>query len=85
MNENNVQEIIIGVIGKLELEYPNLLNQQKIKQILEEELYGYTITKTEMALVIRNDVADKIKLFLAIKALDGLSPKTLNLNSASSF
>ena len=77
MNENNVQEIIIGVIGKLELEYPNLLNQQKIKQILEEELYGYTITKTEMALVIRNDVADKIKLFLASKTIEGLSLNTI--------
>jgi len=74
-------EVIIKVIGKLSLEFPEL-DQLKVREILEDTLYKYIISPRETGLVV-SDVDDKLMMYLACKKLDGLSPKTLynyNLN-----
>ncbi|WP_096636457.1 site-specific tyrosine recombinase/integron integrase [Clostridium cochlearium] len=69
------EELIIKIIGKLSLEYPDI-NQHKVREILYECINNYEITARETALVA-SDIPDKAQMYLAIKKLDGLSEKTL--------
>lgn len=75
MLNNAKDEVIIRLIGKLSLEFPDL-NQFKVREIAEEVLYKYDVIPQETAL-ITSDIEDKLHMYLAIKKLDGLSIKTL--------
>ena len=75
MYSNAKNEVVIKLIGKLTLEFPDI-NQLKVREIAEEVLYKYEITSTETALVT-SDALEKIQIYIACKELDGLSEKTL--------
>ncbi|MGK0468180.1 tyrosine-type recombinase/integrase [Clostridium sp.] len=68
-------EIIIRLVGKLTLEFPDI-DQLKVRQIAEEVLYKYDIIPQETGLVA-SDIEDRVVIYLACKKLDGLSKKTL--------
>lgn len=71
------EEAIIKILGKVTLAVPEI-NQNKLREILEEVLYDYEIQEKSKALVVQNDFEDKIMIYLASKRLDGLSAKTLS-------
>jgi len=68
-------EVIIRLVGKLTLEFPDI-DQLKVRMITEEVLYHYDIVPQENALVA-SDIEDRLIIYLACKKLDGLSIKTL--------
>lgn len=68
-------EVVIKLIGKLSLEFPEL-DQLKVRVIAEEVLYKYDVLPQETGLVV-SDIEDKLQMYLAVKKLDGLSKKTL--------
>lgn len=70
-------EVIIKILGKVIMEQPEI-DQHKLRGILEEVLYDYTVQPTEKALTVLNDVREKILLYLACRQLDGLSKRTLS-------
>jgi integrase/recombinase XerD len=74
-NTNCKDEVVIKLIGKLSLEFPEL-NQFKVRDIIEEVMYKYEITTTETSLMT-SDVKEKLQIYLAVKKLDGLSINTL--------
>ncbi|MBZ9635604.1 site-specific tyrosine recombinase/integron integrase [Clostridium sp. FP1] len=69
-------EIIIRLVGKLTLEFPNI-DQLKVREIAEEILYKYDVVPQETGLVTSNDTEEKLQIYLMVKKLDGLSIKTL--------
>jgi len=76
MNTDNAKdEVIIKLVGKLTLEFPDI-DQLKVRRIAEEVMYKYTINSTETSLVV-TDIDQRIEIYLACKRLDGLSSKTL--------
>ncbi|MFT5872802.1 MAG: integrase/recombinase XerD [Clostridium sp.] len=68
-------EVIIRLVGKLTLEFPDI-DQLKVRMIAEEVLYKYDVIPQETGLVI-SDVEDKLQIYLAVKKLDGLAVGTL--------
>ncbi|KEI01581.1 site-specific tyrosine recombinase/integron integrase [Clostridium botulinum] len=85
---NSKDEVVIKIIGKLSLEFPEL-DQIKVRGLVEEVLYKYDILPQETALVV-SDIEDKLDIYLATKKLDGLSPQTLknyqyNLNIFANY
>ena len=68
-------EVIIRLVGKLTLEFPDI-DQLKVRMIAEEVLYHYDIVPQENALVA-SDIEDRLIIYLACKKLDGLSIRTL--------
>ena len=68
-------EIIIRLVGKLTLEFPEI-DQLKVRMIAEEVLYKYDVIPQENALVA-SDIEDRLIIYLACKKLDGLSADTL--------
>lgn len=86
-------EVIIKIIGKLTLEFEtlekNLGLQIKTKNIIENVLYNYDVMTRETSL-ISSDMHDKIRMYIAVRTLEGLSSKTLynyklQLNKLDSF
>lgn len=73
--KNSNDEVIIRLIGKLTLEFPDI-DQLKVRLIAEEVLYKYDVIAQETGLVA-SDVEDKLQIYLAVKKLDGLSKRTL--------
>lgn len=75
-------EAVIKIVGKLGLEFPDLKNdlqkQIKIRNIVEEILYNYTVTTKETSLVA-TDTEDKIKIYLDTKKLEGTKDSTIKL------
>lgn len=69
-------EVIIKLIGKLSLEFPEI-DQLKVRNVAEEVLYKYDVLPQETSL-IASDMEDKLQMYLAVKRLDGLSKKTLS-------
>lgn len=72
---NSKDEVVIKLIGKLSIEFPEI-DQLKARNVIEEVLYKYDIKTTETALVV-SDIEDKMQIYLASKKLDGLSKSTL--------
>lgn len=68
-------EVVIKLVGKLTLEFPEI-DQLKVRAITEEVLYKYDVSPQETGLVA-SDIEEKIQIYLATKKLDGLSIKTL--------
>lgn len=76
MNSTNAKdEVIIKIIGKLSLEFSEI-NQLKVREVLEDVLYKYDVSTQETSL-ITSDIEEKMRIYLAVKKLDGLSDKTL--------
>jgi integrase/recombinase XerD len=72
---NCKDEVIIKLVAKLTLEFPDI-DQLKVRDIVEEVLYKYDVTAQETAL-LTSDIEEKIGIYLAVKKLDGLSIQTL--------
>ena len=68
-------EVIIRMVGKLTLEFPDI-DQLKVREIIEESLYKYDVVPVETGLVV-SDVEDRLMIYLAVKKLDGLAKTTL--------
>ncbi len=68
-------ELIVKIIGKLSLEYPDM-DQLRVRELLYECVNNYEITARETALVA-SDIPERAVMYLAIKKLDGLSKTTL--------
>lgn len=71
------QEAAIRIVGKLDLLYPGLIDQVKVRQVVEEVLYGYTVEEKETSLAIIDNMNDMILLYLATRKTEGLSDITL--------
>jgi len=69
-------EVIIKMVGKLTLEFPQI-NQLKVREIIEEVLYRYDVVPQELSLVTGGDTEEKLQIYLVCKKLDGLSTRTL--------
>jgi integrase/recombinase XerD len=78
MYSNCKDEMIIKLVGRISLEFPELDHQTqlKIRAAAEEVLYKFDIVSQETSLVA-SDIEDKLQMYLAVKKLDGLSKKTL--------
>lgn len=74
-SSNCKDEVVIKLVGKLSLEFPEL-DQLKVRAIAEEVLYKYDVSSQETGLMV-SDIDEKIQIYLATKKLDGLSPRTL--------
>ncbi|MCD3194267.1 tyrosine-type recombinase/integrase [Clostridium botulinum C] len=78
--KNNNEEAVIKILGKLTVKFPELdMDLQKqimIRNIIEEVLYDYDVIPKETS-IVASDITDKLKMYLAIKKLDGLSILTL--------
>lgn len=70
-------EVIIKIIGKLDLMYSNIINQQDVKMMLEEVLYDYDIETKSTALVPLNNMQDMIMLYLASKKIEACGDSRL--------
>ena len=69
-------EAIIKILGKTVLEIPDI-DQNILRNILEETLYAYSIELSETSLAVRYNMPEYISIYLSSKQLDGLSPLTL--------
>lgn len=68
-------EVVIKLVGKLSMEFEGI-DQLKVRSIVEEVLYKYSILPEETGLMA-SDIEEKLQIYLASKKLDGLSIKTL--------
>ncbi|NHL36648.1 integrase, partial [Clostridium botulinum] len=68
-------EVVIKLVGKLSMEFEGI-DQLKVRSIVEEVLYKYSILPEETGLVA-SDIEEKLQIYLASKKLDGLSIGTL--------
>ncbi|ACQ52724.1 integrase [Clostridium botulinum] len=75
MHGTSKEEVVIKLVGKLSLEFPEI-DQRKVRTIAEEVLYKYRVLPEETGLVT-SDIEEKLQIYLASKKLDGLSLKTL--------
>jgi len=79
-NTNCNDEATIKIVGKLCLEFPeiqeDLQKQIKIRNVLEEVLYNYTVATKETSLVA-SDIDDKLNIYFKSKEFEGASPETL--------
>jgi integrase/recombinase XerD len=69
-------EAIIRILQKASLECPEL-EVNKLRGVLEEVLSEYEIQPQSTALVIQDNLQDRIMVYLASKRIDGISEKTL--------
>ena len=74
------EEVIIKVLGKLTLTFPeleiDLPRQRKLREVLADVLCDYDVLTRETSLIV-SDIEEKVGYFLSSKKLDGLSPRTL--------
>lgn len=75
MYSNSNDEVVIKLVGRLTLEFPDI-DQIKVRNIAEEVLYKYDVRPTETGL-ITSDIEEKLQMYLSVKRLDGLSKRTL--------
>ena len=72
-----MNEATIKILGKLDLMYGNLIDQEQVRQAIEEVLHEYDIAPKETLPAVNDDMGDKIFLYLATKKIDGLSENSL--------
>lgn len=78
-NTSSKNEVVIKLIGRLSLEFPEM-DQLKARTVIEEVLYKYEVTPNETGLMV-SDIDDRLQMFLAVRKLEGLSDKTLKNNN----
>ncbi len=71
------QEATIRIVGKLDLLYPGMFDQAKVRRAIEEVLYDYDITTKETLPAVIDNMKDMILLYLATRKTEGLSDKTI--------
>lgn len=71
------QEVMIRIVGKLDLLYGDLIDQQGVKQVIEEVLYDYSIGDKGIALATISNIDNMILLYLTTKKSEGLALGTL--------
>ncbi|MCF6464217.1 site-specific tyrosine recombinase/integron integrase [Clostridium sp. Cult1] len=71
------QEATIRIVGKLDLLYPGIFDQAKVRQAIEEVLYDYTVEDKETLPAVIDNMSDMILLYLATRKTEGLADKTL--------
>lgn len=72
-------EAIVKVIGRLTLNFEmfeDFSEQIKLKEVLEQALYGYDII-TQSKELITSDILEKAQIYIAVRKLEGLSSRTL--------
>jgi len=69
-------EVIVKILSKTVLEMSET-DQAKLRAIIEEVLYDYEIKPVSKAIAIRSDLPEYIKMYMAMKMLDGYSKTTL--------
>ena len=72
-----MNEATIKIVGRLDLEYGNLIDQQIVKQIVEEILYEYNLTPKETLPAVIDNMGDRILLYLASRKIEGLSVNSI--------
>lgn len=72
-----MNEATIKIVSRLDLLYGDLIDQQKVRQVVEEVLYEYDLTPKETLPAVLDNMGDRILLYLATKKIDGLSRKTI--------
>ena len=70
-------EIIIRILDKAS-RFVSMEQIKELRDILEDELYNYTVSPACTALAVINDMPGRVMLFLASKKLDGCSPRTID-------
>lgn len=71
------QEATIKIVGKLDLLYPGLFDQAKVRLVVEEVLYDYDVTPKETLPAVLDNMNDMILLYLATRKTEGLSDSSL--------
>lgn len=71
------QEATIRIVGKLDLLYPGMFDQAKVRQAIEEVLYAYNVEDKETLPAVIDNMSDMILLYLATRKTEGLANKTL--------
>lgn len=71
------EQLILSICAKI-LPFTSPEQATQIKRILETELHPYDVTPKCTALVPYDGPAEQLRLYLASKQLDGLSPLTLD-------
>lgn len=71
------EEVAVRIVDRLDSVYPGTFDPRLAKSIVEEVLYDYDFRPAERALVVRNNILDKVFLYIASKKIDGLSDLTL--------
>ena len=74
--QNAKELVVIKILNDLQDDYPDIDNL-KVKYILEQNLKEYSLITNETSLMC-SDLPEKIKYFLSIKKLDGLSKESLS-------
>lgn len=72
-----INEIIVEIVGNIGAVYGDIIEQPKIRQIVEQSLYNYNITPKETLPAVIDDMREKIFLYLATKKTEGLSDKSI--------
>ncbi len=66
MHGTSKEEVVIKLVGKLSLEFPDI-DQLKTRAIVEEVLYKYSILPEETAL-IASDIEEKYRYIWLLKS-----------------
>lgn len=69
-------EVVVRIVERITQAFA--VDPQEVREVIEEVLYDYDITPAQRALVVQNDMSEKIMLYLASKKIDGLSMRTLD-------
>ena len=72
-----MNEVVLKIVGKLDLLYGNSIDQKEVRDAIEEVLVKYEITPKSTEIATIDDMQDKIMLYIAVKNIDGLSKRTL--------
>ena len=72
-----MNEATIKIVSKLDLIYGNLIDQQIVRQIVDEVLYEYDLIPKETLPAVIDNMGDRILLYLASRKIEGLSINTI--------
>lgn len=73
----SISEVTVKMIDRLGQAYGDLIDQQEVRQMIEEVLYDYDITPKETLPATLDDMNEKAYMYLASKKIDGLSENSL--------
>ncbi|MBP1924573.1 integrase/recombinase XerD [Sedimentibacter acidaminivorans] len=72
--EDQKEFVIIKILSELQEKYD--INNMDVKNLLDKHLSEYSLISNETALMV-SDLSDKIKFFIGLKSLEGLSKQSL--------
>jgi integrase/recombinase XerD len=71
------EAVVVRIVEKVSRVCTGTVDLEAIREAVEDVLYDYDLTPAQRALVVQDDMADKILLYLASRKIDGLSERTL--------